>query len=132
MAEHLRRRRSLWLSQHCLRGTYPILLAVCPGNLHAAGGAEALLVLARSPSRHSRTAAFICVWRRQWNQYTDALHDVRSTLSLVLLAPLDTPTADGFDYRVLLLKRHAKSRTYDSAHVMPGPCLSASCLQKDV
>ncbi|TKA52503.1 hypothetical protein B0A53_04879 [Rhodotorula sp. CCFEE 5036] len=40
--------------------------------------------------------------------------------SLVLLAPLDTPTADGFDYRVLLLKRHAKSRTYDSAHVMPG------------
>ncbi|GAA5877756.1 hypothetical protein JCM3774_000746 [Rhodotorula dairenensis] len=40
--------------------------------------------------------------------------------SLVLLAPLDAPTADGFDYRVLLLKRHAKSRTYDSAHVMPG------------
>ncbi|GAA5984377.1 hypothetical protein JCM10908_003324 [Rhodotorula pacifica] len=40
--------------------------------------------------------------------------------SLVLLAPLEKPTADGFDYRVLLLKRHAKSRTYDSAHVMPG------------
>lgn len=42
--------------------------------------------------------------------------------SLVLLAPLSSRTSDGFDYRVLLLKRHAKSRTYDSAHVMPGPC----------
>ncbi|GAA5855386.1 hypothetical protein JCM9279_006461 [Rhodotorula babjevae] len=40
--------------------------------------------------------------------------------SLVLLAPLSSRTQDGFDYRVLLLKRHAQSRTYDSAHVMPG------------
>ncbi|GAA6049501.1 NUDIX hydrolase domain containing protein [Rhodotorula toruloides] len=40
--------------------------------------------------------------------------------SLVLLAPLPAPAPDGHDYRVLLLKRHAQSRTYDSAHVMPG------------
>ncbi|GAA5910038.1 hypothetical protein JCM6882_008436, partial [Rhodosporidiobolus microsporus] len=40
--------------------------------------------------------------------------------SLILLSPLPAPAADGFDYRVLLLKRHAQSRTYDSAHVFPG------------
>ncbi|GAA5995392.1 NUDIX hydrolase [Rhodotorula paludigena] len=40
--------------------------------------------------------------------------------SLLLLAPLSQKTADGYDYRCLLVKRHSKSRTYDSAHVMPG------------
>ncbi|BGP27176.1 NUDIX hydrolase domain containing protein [Rhodotorula toruloides] len=40
--------------------------------------------------------------------------------SLVVLAPLPAPAPDGHDYRILLLKRHAQSRTYDSAHVMPG------------
>lgn len=41
--------------------------------------------------------------------------------SLVLIAPLHERTADGFDYRVLLLQRHAKSSTFSTAHVFPGP-----------
>ncbi|GAA5826733.1 hypothetical protein JCM11251_002872 [Rhodosporidiobolus azoricus] len=53
--------------------------------------------------------------------------------SLVLLSPLPAPAADGCDYRVLLLKRHAQSRTYDSAHVFPGgnidPADSSASLQ---
>ncbi|GAA6043085.1 hypothetical protein JCM8097_008415 [Rhodosporidiobolus ruineniae] len=40
--------------------------------------------------------------------------------SLLLLAPLTRPAPDGHDYRVLLLKRTATSRAYDSAHVFPG------------
>lgn len=40
--------------------------------------------------------------------------------SLVLLAPLAQRTADGYDYRVLLLKRNARSSTFFSAHVFPG------------
>ncbi|SGY76083.1 BQ5605_C005g03466 [Microbotryum silenes-dioicae] len=40
--------------------------------------------------------------------------------SLVLIAPLQERTADGYDYRVLLLKRNARSTTFFSAHVFPG------------
>ncbi|GAA6049228.1 hypothetical protein JCM3770_003318 [Rhodotorula araucariae] len=52
---------------------------------------------------------------------SEGFRDVQlATTCLVLLAPLASRTVDGFDYRVLLLKRHSQSRTYDSAHVMPG------------
>ncbi|ORY88246.1 hypothetical protein BCR35DRAFT_22950 [Leucosporidium creatinivorum] len=40
--------------------------------------------------------------------------------SLVLLSPLSERTTDGFNYRVLLLKRNARSTTFFSAHVFPG------------
>lgn len=40
--------------------------------------------------------------------------------SLILLAPLAERSADGFDYRVLLLKRHGKASSFNSAHVFPG------------
>ncbi|KAK4057481.1 hypothetical protein OIO90_001550 [Microbotryomycetes sp. JL221] len=40
--------------------------------------------------------------------------------SVVLIAPLNEKTSDGYDYRVLLLKRNAKSSTFVSAHVFPG------------
>ncbi|KAM0786819.1 hypothetical protein ACM66B_002250 [Microbotryomycetes sp. NB124-2] len=40
--------------------------------------------------------------------------------SVVLVAPLKERTKDGYDYRVLLLKRNAKSSTFVSAHVFPG------------
>lgn len=43
-----------------------------------------------------------------------------SANSVVILAPLSERTLDGYDYRVLLLKRHAKSSTFVSAHVFPG------------
>jgi nucleoside diphosphate-linked moiety X motif protein 19 len=39
----------------------------------------------------------------------------------MILAPSEERTADGYDYRVLLLKRNAKSSTFVSAHVFPGP-----------
>ncbi|KAL8280607.1 hypothetical protein RQP46_006930 [Phenoliferia psychrophenolica] len=40
--------------------------------------------------------------------------------SVVLVAPLKERTVDGYDYRVLLLKRNARSSTFVSAHVFPG------------
>ncbi|KAK4703401.1 hypothetical protein P7C70_g2819, partial [Phenoliferia sp. Uapishka_3] len=40
--------------------------------------------------------------------------------SVILIAPLQERTLDGYDYRVLLLKRHTKSSTFVSAHVFPG------------
>ncbi|GAA6059221.1 hypothetical protein JCM10212_006614 [Sporobolomyces blumeae] len=40
--------------------------------------------------------------------------------SLLVIAPLPKPARDGHDYRVLLLKRHEKSSTYQNAFVFPG------------
>ncbi|GAA5962877.1 hypothetical protein JCM3765_005901 [Sporobolomyces pararoseus] len=39
--------------------------------------------------------------------------------SLLVIAPLPKPARDGYDYRVLLLKR-SETSTYQSAHVFPG------------
>lgn len=40
--------------------------------------------------------------------------------SVMVVAPLEKRTSDGFDYKILLLKRHGKSSTFVSAHVFPG------------
>ncbi|GAA6010526.1 hypothetical protein JCM10207_001346 [Rhodosporidiobolus poonsookiae] len=51
------------------------------------------------------------------------MEEVVRSASLVLLAPLPCPAPDGFDYRVLLLQRHAQSSSYESAFVFPGGAL---------
>ncbi|KAI5479924.1 NUDIX hydrolase domain containing protein [Pseudohyphozyma bogoriensis] len=40
--------------------------------------------------------------------------------SVILIAPLNTRTPDGYDYSILLLQRHSASSTFVSAHVFPG------------
>lgn len=44
-----------------------------------------------------------------------------TSASLVILAPLSlSERTEGYDYRLLLLKRHATSTAFVSAHVFPG------------
>ncbi|KAK4052727.1 hypothetical protein OIV83_002014 [Microbotryomycetes sp. JL201] len=58
--------------------------------------------------------------KRQQQVDADGYAIPSPSASVVLVAPLKERTKDGYDYRVLLLKRNAKSSTFVSAHVFPG------------
>ncbi|GAA5948342.1 hypothetical protein JCM10213_000097 [Rhodosporidiobolus nylandii] len=52
--------------------------------------------------------------------------ELRLSASLVLLSPLKKRTSDGYDYKVLLLRRRKDGGTYEGAQVFPGGNLDPS------
>lgn len=50
----------------------------------------------------------------------------RESASLILLSPLSSPTSDGFDYKVCLLKRNSTMAAAANATVFPGTLIGRS------
>lgn len=46
--------------------------------------------------------------------------NLRSSASLIIIQPLQSITADGFNYRTLLIQRNPTQRSFSAAHVFPG------------
>ncbi|KAM0749258.1 hypothetical protein T439DRAFT_381637 [Meredithblackwellia eburnea MCA 4105] len=101
-----------------------------PSPLQSAGG----LLMPRPPSCVfivlTQARSFMTASRpaRSQPKEVDGVAVPSPSASVVLIAPTQpgTTTPDGYNYRSLLLQRHAKSSTFVSAHVFPGGNLDAA------